>query len=105
MTDLEYFYVKVDFTNIITLYFLSNTMDLCICLNLNELLSNISFLRTKCSKVKVHMYGEKIHWIKHILRKLPLFQDLYLFSWKYGTKHTMEVGEIQLNKTNNFGNS
>lgn len=51
------------------------------------------------------MYGEKIHWIKHILRKLPLFQDLYLFSWKYGTKHTMEVGEIQLNKTNNFGNS
>lgn len=28
MTDLEFFYVKVDFTNIITLYFLSNTMDL-----------------------------------------------------------------------------
>lgn len=28
MTDLEYFYLKVDFTNIITLYFFRNTMDL-----------------------------------------------------------------------------
>lgn len=36
------------------------------------------------------------------MRKSPLFQDLYLFSWDYGTKHTMEVGEIQLNITNIF---